>query len=153
MKVLDKLLQEVYASRSEKDDPLQGFKFRVSIPGIPESCGFSKIGGLEMEIGVAEYDEGGYDYTHKIQGKAKGGELTCEKGVFANKQVEQLFRDALTSRERCTVVIMLLDVHNRVSRTWKFAECWCSKWEVDDLDASSDDVVMEKVTIQYEHVL
>nr|DAJ02123.1 MAG TPA: major tail protein [Caudoviricetes sp.] len=152
-KLLKSLLHEVYASRSEKDDPLQGFKFRISIPGLPDSCGFSKISGLTMEIGVTEYDEGGYDVTHKLQGKAKGGELTCEKGAFPSTQVEQVFRKALSSKERSTIVVNLLDSRGKVQRTWKFAECWCSKWELGDLDASSEDVLMETLTLQYEYML
>lgn len=148
-----RVLKDVYASRSEKEDPLQGFKFRISIPGLPDSCGFQKVSGLEMEIGVVEYDEGGYDVTHKLQGKAKGGEIVCEKGMFPSTQVEQIFRKALTSKERGTVVVNLLDSRGKVARTWKLAECWCSKWEAGDLDASSEDVLTESITIQFEYML
>ena len=33
--------------------------------------GFQKVSGLTREIGVVEYDEGGYSYTHKLTGKEK----------------------------------------------------------------------------------
>lgn len=140
--------------RVTTQDPLQGYNFRISIPGVPNSVGFKKIGGLSEEIGVVEYDEGGYDYTHKLQGKKKTGELTCEKGVFANKTVENVFRNALKNANyRTTITIELLGRDNKVARKWTLAEAWCSKWEMGEFDASSEDVVVETLTIQYENFI
>lgn len=136
------------------DDPLQGFNFRISIPGLPNGVGFKKIGGLGQEIGVVEYDEGGYGYTHKLQGKAKVGELTCEKGMFPNSQIEDLFKDALTNPNfRKTITIELLDKTGKVARKWICAEAWVSKWEASEFDASSEDPLVETLTIQYEYFL
>ncbi len=93
-------------------------------------------------------------HTHKLKGKAKGGELTCEKGMFPSKQVEEVFRNSLASDDdRCTIVVALLDAKGNVARDWKLAECWCSAWEAGDLDASSEDVLVETITIQYEYFL
>ena len=156
-KLLKQYLEEhqVHAmARTSAEDPLRGYKFRISIPGLPSSCGFKKIGGLKDEMGVIEYDEGGYDHTHKLKGKAKGGQLTCEKGMFPSKQVEEVFRNSLASDDdRCTIVVALLDAKGNVARDWKLAECWCSAWEAGDLDASSEDVLVETITIQYEYFL
>lgn len=136
------------------EDPLQGYNFRVSIPGLPKAVGFKKVGGLSQEIGVVEYDEGGYKYTHKLSGKIKTGELTFEKGMFANKQIENLFRSMVTnSATRNTVTIELLDKNGKVARKWSVAEAWCSKWEAGEFDASSEDPVVETLTFQYEYFL
>ena len=42
------------ASRSVLDDPLQKFKYKVSISGMPAGAGFSKIGGTSDEVDVIE---------------------------------------------------------------------------------------------------
>lgn len=66
-------------ARTSAEDPLRGYKFRISIPGLPSSCGFKKIGGLKDEMGVIEYDEGGYDHTHKLKVKQKVENLLVKK--------------------------------------------------------------------------
>ena len=37
-----------------------------------------------------------------------------------------------------------------IARTFSFSECWFSKYEVSDLDASADDVLIETLTMQAE---
>lgn len=140
--------------RVYSQDPLQGFNFRVSIPGLPNSVGFKKIGGLSQELGVVEYDEGGYNYTHKLSGKLKTGELVCEKGMFANTQIQDLFKKMVTKADqRCTITIELLNKEGKVARKWSVAEAWCNKWEAGEFDASSEDPVVETLTFQYEYFL
>lgn len=137
--------------RVSKQDPLKGFKFRVSIPGLPGTCGFKKISGLERELGVVAYDEGGYNTTHKLKGKLKTGELTCEKGCFPNKDLENLFKRTLTEDGyRGTVKVELLNDIGEVGRAWTLSEAWVSKWSIGDIDSSSEDVVVETIVIQYE---
>lgn len=134
------------------NDPLQGFNFRISIPGLPNSVGFMKVSGLSQELGVVEYEEGGYKYTHKLSGKLKTGELVCEKGLFASKQLQDLFKKVVTNpHQRGTITIELLDKAGKVARKWSVGEAWCSKWEVGEFDASSEDPVVETLTFQYEY--
>ena len=141
--------------RVNANDPLQGTRFRVSIPGLPNAVGFKKVSGLSKEATVVSYDEGGYKNTHKIQGKTKVGELVCEKGVFPNKDIENVFKNAITNADyRTTVTIELLNpVTEEVARTWTVTEAWCSKWELGEMDSSSEDIVVETITIQYEDFL
>ena len=73
-----------HAARTSSEDPLQQFKFRVTIPGLPTTIGFQKVSGLTKEVGVVEYDESGYNYTHKLPGKNKVGEVTLERGMYAD---------------------------------------------------------------------
>lgn len=138
-------------ARTFTEDPLQKFNFTIAIDGLPASVGFQKIGGLAREIGVATYFEAGYDTEHKLKGRQVGGQLTCERGAYASKEVEALFTAALSDRgARKDITITLQDRDGVARRAWRAAECWVSKWEIDDLDATSDDVIIEKMTIEYE---
>lgn len=145
---------KAFAARTIANDPLQKFMFRVTIPGLPAGLGFQKVGGLTREVGVVEYLEGLYQYTHKLPGREKVGEVTLERGSYATKELETLYKKVLTdSNIRNTVIIEILDRFGNTKRTYKLAEAWVSKWEGSDLDATSDDVAIEKLTLQFEYFL
>jgi phage tail-like protein len=147
-------ISKAHASRTIADDPLQKYKFRVTIAGLPTGLGFQKVGGLSREVGVVEYMEGLFDHTHKLPGKEKVGEVTFERGTYASKDLEQLYEKTLKDQNmRTTVTISMMNKFGEVAKSWNLAEAWASKWESSDLDASSDDVAIEKITMQFEYFL
>ena len=157
---------DVYAmSRSFTADPLQKFNFLVEIG--TKKFGFQKVSGLSREIGVTTYYESGYDTEHKLKGRQVGGQIVCERGAYGSdafatdkdddntttkpRNIESLFEDSLDdSKSRYDVTITLQDRNEKEKRVWIAKECWVSKWEIDDLDSTSDDVIIEKITIEYE---
>lgn len=154
IKLMDLFVIRAFAARTTSSDPLQKFKFRLTIPGLPSGIGFQKVSGLSQEVGVTEYDEGGYDYTHKLPGRPKVGEVTAERGSYADKSFQNLLQKTLTDKSmRNTIILEQLDRYGKAVRTYKLAEAWVSKWEGSDFDASSDDVAIEKITIQFEYFL
>lgn len=144
----------VFAARTMSQDPLQKYKFRVTVPGLPTTMGFQKCSGLSEEIAVTEYQEGGYDYTHKLPGRPKVGEVTLERGEYIGTDFHDLVKASMTDENmRKTVIIEKLRTNGSVGRTYKLAEAWVSKWEGSDMDSSSDDVAIEKITVQFEYYL
>lgn len=141
-------------ARTRVNDPLKKYKYLVTIPGLPSGIGFSKVSGLKREVGVVEYNEGGYSHTHKLAGREKTSNITLERGMFASAEFESLFKKSLTNEDyRTTVTIVLQDDNGKAKRTWKLAEAWCSAWEGSDFDASSEDVAIEKITLEFEYYL
>ena len=145
---------KAFAARTTSVDPLQKFKFRLTVPGLPSGIGFQKVSGLTHEVGVTEYDEGGFNYTHKLPGRQKVGEVTAERGSYADNSFQNLLKQTLTNPSmRNTVIFEQLNRYGETVRTYKLAEAWVSKWEGSDADARSDDVAIEKLTIQFEYFL
>lgn len=141
-------------ARSRVNDPLLKHKYLVSIPGLPTGMGFSKVSGLKKEVGVIEYAEGGYSNTHKLVGKEKVEAITLERGMFSGTEFELLYKKSLSDPNfRTTVTITLQDTQGKAQRTWKLAEAWVSSWEGTDFDASSEDVAIEKITVEFEYYL
>ena len=63
-------------------------------------------------------------------------------------------KTALAGGERKTLIIEIMNKSGTAAmKTYKLAEAWVSKWEASDLDASSSDVAIEKITVQYESFL
>ena len=153
-KLIDLFAIRAFAARTTSSDPLQKFKFRLTIPGLPSGIGFQKVSGLTQEVGVTEYTEGGYDHIHKLPGRAKVGEVTAERGSYADNSFQELLKKTLTNpKMRNTVILEQLNRFGEAVRTYKLAEAWVSKWESSDFDSSSDDVAIEKITIQFEYFL
>lgn len=141
-------------ARSRANDPLHKFNFVVSVPGLPTGMGFNKVSGLKREFGVVEYAESGYSHVHKLVGREKVEPVTLERGMFASSEFETLYKKTLSDANyRTTVTISLKDATGKVVRTWKLAEAWVKSWEGTDFDASSEDVAIEKITIEFEYFL
>lgn len=141
-------------ARTVESDPLQSFMFRVSIPGLPTGIGFQKVGGLSREMAVVEYLENCYDHAHKLAGRETVGEVTFERGMYADKHLQGLYESIIKDKtSRRIVTIQVCDRLGNIRREFKCAEAWFSKYELGDLDATSDDVIIETITMQFEYFL
>lgn len=154
-KLMGLISMKAHAVRTATEDPLQKFMFRLSVPGIPASIGFQKVSGLSEEIAVIEYHEQGYQYAHKLPGRTSVPEVVCERGEYSgDTALKDVLQNALTSANfRGTAIIEKLTRFGAVAKTYKLAECWASKWEGGDMDATSDDVYIEKMTLQFEYYI
>ena len=153
-KILNKFALKAYASRTISEDPLQGFNFRVSIAGLPSGVGFQSVGGLSREVGVVEYFESMYDHAHKLPGREKVGEITFKRGMYADAYLQTQYETIFNNNDcSSTVTIDILDRFGNIRRSFQLAECWFSKYECADLNASSDDVIIETLTMQFEAFL
>lgn len=141
-------------ARTSKQDPYSKNAFRLSIPNLPSGILFKAVSGLSQEHAVVEYSEGGDPATKKMPGRIKTSEVTAERGMYEDSALETLFKNvAKNSNFRQTMVFHQLDNTGNISKSYKLAEAWISKWEGSDYDADSDDVAIEKITIQFEYFL
>lgn len=138
--------------RSLNNDPQQQYKFAVEIEGVT-GIGFSQVTGLETELEVVEYREGGYGATRKLPGIEQTGTVTFEKGAFADKELFNWFKKVATSPNfRKTVTITEQDRLGNVRRSWTLYEAWASKVVAPELDASSSEVAVESIEVQFEEM-
>lgn len=167
--ILSKILKEVRAMpRTVDADPFQKYNFEVTFTGLEKlgpnmqiTCGFSKVSGLKKEISTVEYAEGGWETQRNIPARKKFDDLVLETGVTGKNHFEDLVASDILIDEtkRFTVIIKLKgkginkDGSSPNVRKWTLTNCMVTTWEVDDFDATSDDVAMEKITIKYEDML
>lgn len=138
--------------RSIANDPQQQYKFAVEIEGI-SGIGFRSVDGLETEVEVAEYREGGYNKTRKLPGIEQTGTVTLERGAFADKTLFEWFKSVLSSPDfRKTITITEQDRLGNPRRTWTLYEAWASKITNPSLDATSSEVAVESIEIQFEEM-
>ena len=152
--VKDVFTTKAYAARTIKEDPLQSFMFRVQLSGMSGELGFTKVAGLSREVAVVEYFENMYEHAHKLPGRETVGEITFERGAYADDYLQTIYETVFHNNNcRSTVVIQICDRFGNVRREFQLAECWFSKYECGDLDATSDDVIIETLTMQFEYFL
>ena len=137
-------------ARTMEQDPLMGFMFKVKIDGIDCTIGFQKIGGLSKEIAVVDYFENMYQHAHKLPGRESIGEVTFEKGMFADKEFVDYYENLFSTHNRYNISVIICDRFGTPKRIYDFTDCWFSKYEISDLDSSSDDVLVETLTMQSE---
>jgi phage tail-like protein len=138
--------------RTITNDPQQRFRFKVEIGTVEFGC--KSVQGLEKELDVTEYREGGYTTTHKLPGIAKTGTLQIEKGAFANVDMYNMVKDSLESSDfRDTITIIEQNRNGKAIRQWQATEAWASKFTAPEYDAESSEVATEQIEIQYEDLL
>lgn len=141
-------------ARTVESDPLQSFMFKIQISGLPEGVGFQKVSGLSREVEVIEYFESMYDHAYKLAGRESVGEVTLERGMYADNYLQTIYETIFNDlAARNTVTIQVCDRVGNVRREFALAECWFSKYECGDLDATSSAVIIETLTMQFEYFL
>lgn len=153
--IKDVFTTKAYAARTIREDPLQSFMFRVQLSGMSGEIGFTKVAGLSREVDVVEYFENMYEHAHKLPGREKVSDITFEKGMFDDLTFVKEYEKVLgADKNECRheVVIKIMNRFSEVKRTFNLFEAWFSKYEIGDLDGSSNDVIIETLTVVFEYM-
>ncbi len=143
-------------------DPFQGFKFRVRIQGF-DSAGFRSVSGLREETEIAEYREGNNPRTMiKVPGLTSFDNVVLEKGMSPNDDFVKWRQDIITIQTsgfttsdgiqnfRRNVTIELFDKVGKAVKSWNLFDAWPTILEVETLDATSSDILIERLELAHE---
>lgn len=135
------------------DRPLGAYRFSVKIGGrtATEVGRFQSVSGLAHEFEVITHQEGGInDRTHKLPGQGSYPNLVLKQGYLTHPWLEKWHRDFLSTRQRYTVTVNLLDAAGETMRSWSFARCWPVKWEGPSLDGSQSAIAVQTVELAHD---
>jgi phage tail-like protein len=131
----------------ERHDPYAGYNFAVEIEGMVHA-GFSEVSGLQVEIEVQEYREGGLnEFTHKRAGPAKySSNLTLKRGMTSVRELwDWYWRVIQGDIERKNVSVLLLDSSGVEKRRWNFDQAYPVKWVGPSLRATANEAAIESL--------
>lgn len=136
--------------------PPVGFHFRVEFINIgnDNDMRFQSVGGLNMELDVENIKEGGQNlFEHKLPGRSKFSDLTLKRGILLDSELIKWVKEALYDKEfkPVNMNISLLNSSHQPLLTWKVFRAWPRKWNVSDLNASENSVMVETLEIVYNH--
>jgi phage tail-like protein len=127
--------------------PFLNFNFAVEIEGMVHA-GFSEVSGLQVEIEVQEYREGGVnEFTHKRAGPTKyPSNLVLKKGITAVHELWDWYWQVTQGIiERRNLSVLLMDTTGQEQRRWNFEQAYPVKWVGPDLRASANEVAVESL--------
>lgn len=137
------------------EDTLLGSSFGFEIQGRTLAY-FSSVTGLKFQVAVTEFQQQntqGKIITRKIPGRPSYSEVVLKRGYTVDQSIFKWFEEvALAGKEveRTTASIVIYDRTYTEAARFNLDRCWPSKLTVSDPSASSDDVLVEELTIQHE---
>lgn len=140
---------------SDHDAEYLGSQFGLEIDGV-ELARFTSVSGLGYESEVVTFQDtlaDGRIVTRKRPGRINFGDITLKRGLSANNDLVEWYQTVVNGEvERKSGSIVIYDqVSSEIGR-WNFENAWISKWSASDLDAGSDDVMIEEITIAHEYM-
>jgi phage tail-like protein len=131
-------------------DPYKNFNFRVEIDGLTVA-GFSECSGLETEVSVIDYREGGDFLVRKLPGLAKVGDVTLKRGITKSNDLQNWHRNVLNGvADRKNVVVILMDDARTPVVVWKLFDAFPRKWEGPTLRAQGNEIAIEALVLSCE---
>ena len=146
-------------------NPYMNFRFTVEIEGFVRA-GFQRISGLEHNVEVVEYREGGdNDSMRKLPGQSSFPNVVMERGMTADNDFEiwmKLIYDPArlggtagqgnTDDYRKDLTIFLHDKAGNQVKKWTVLSAWPASKKLSDLDATASEVTIETLELATEGI-
>jgi phage tail-like protein len=135
-----------------RHDPFLSFNFAVEISGLIVAA-FNEVSGLQAEIEVQEYREGGVnEYIHKRAGPARyPSNLILKKGIGDSTELWSWYCNVLQGTiQRKSLAVVLMDSTGAEQRRWTFQNAYPVKWAGPDFKAQGSDVAIESLEMAHE---
>jgi phage tail-like protein len=141
----------VSATTPGKSKPITGVSlFEVKI-GTLEALGlFHQCSGLELEVEIFRYEEGGNNhFAHHLPGRVHYRNLVLSRGMTAEKALHDWFWKTREKADPKEITLTLLRHANERVRTWTFENAYPVRWTGPALDANGVAVAMETLEIAH----
>jgi phage tail-like protein len=131
----------------ERNDPFLVYNFAVEIESVVAGA-FNEVSGLECEIEVLDYREGGLNtYAHKFAGPVKYvSNLILKRGLVDGRTLWPWYWDVVHGTiQRQNMSVILLNTSGGEARRWNFEQAYPVKWTGPALHAMQNEVAIESI--------
>jgi phage tail-like protein len=138
----------------EHDADFQGSFFALEMGGLTIGW-FTGCSGLSLEFDTVTFKEGNGEkiIERKRPGKPKYSEIVLKRGFTTDKALYDWFDTVVQAADKTpykTGSIVIYDRTQAEVARFNMNQCWPSKLSASDLQAGSDEVMIEELTIQHE---
>jgi phage tail-like protein len=113
---------------------------------------FTEVSGLQVEMQVTEYEEGGTNnFVHRLPGRLKVGNVTLKHGMtVSNAFLKWCMKTSIGSLHRQNVTVVMYDVAGQPVVRWHFNNAYPVKWTGPQFTADSTAMAIESVEFTHE---
>jgi phage tail-like protein len=136
-------------------DLLTTFAFHVELDGVDIGA-FKEASGMESKTEIVEYKEAtksGKMIIRKQPGAMSWTDITLKRRIDNSTELWDWRREVENGNidaARRNGSIVLYDSTNTEVARWNFESGWPSRWKGADLNASSDSIAVEEISITHE---
>lgn len=137
--------------------PPWSFYFRVDFISIrtdKNDIRFQSVSGLSVEYDYETFKEGGENrFEHKLPVRTKYADLVLKRGMLTDSKVLAWFLDAFRNRVfvPADLNVVLMNEKGEPLRCWKVVHAIPKKWQISDLNANENAVVIETLELSYRY--
>lgn len=140
---------------SDHDAEYLGSQFGLEIDGV-ELARFTAVSGLGYESEVVSFQDtlaDGKVITRKRPGRISFPDIVLKRGLSSDNSLVEWYQTVVDGQvERKSGSVVIYDQTSTEIGRWNFENGWIAKWSASDLDAGSDDIMIEEVTIAHEYM-
>lgn len=140
---------------SDHDSEFLGSQFGLEIDGV-ELARFTAVSGLGYESEVVTFQDtlaDGKVITRKRPGRISFPDIVLKRGLSSDNALVEWYQTVVDGQvERKSGSVVIYDQTSTEIGRWNFENGWIAKWSASDLDAGSDDIMIEEVTIAHEYM-
>jgi phage tail-like protein len=145
-------IREAYAA-----GPPLGFRFGVvfmsgGVAPNPLDIRFKRVSGINATITTRSVEEGGQNlYSHRLPEKVQYDNLILERGLVVGSPLVSEVNAAMSLFvfNPANVLVSVLDETGIPITSWLFMKAYPVKWQIADLDADANQVVVETIELTY----
>lgn len=137
------------AAGSTYIDPFGAFNFKMEVAGVTEGH-FTEVSGLEAQVTPIAYREAGNgQVVHYVPGRTEYGAIVFKYGLTRSRELYDWFMSGVKGKvERKHISVVLLDADGTTEvMRWNLENAWVTQWRGALLDALSQEVAIESVTL------
>ena len=136
-------------------DPALAIAYKCTVDGLIPLGIWSKIEGLSLEYDVFEYKEGGVNnYTHKLIGPVKYGNVRLSRPVDSNSALVQMWiQSSLLKVVKHSMSIEACNAAGETITSWSLIGVVPLKWSGPSLDVFGNQIATETIEIAFQEIL
>lgn len=146
--------QPAAAAAGTFKDPYGAYNFKLVVQGVTEGH-FTQCSGLGVKVEAIKYREGGTSQVvHRLPGRVEYTDVVLRYGLTASRDLWLWLESAMNGTlQRRNVSIVVL-AHDGVTEAVRFnlINAWPAAWTGAPLDALSNEVAIEELTLVYEQL-
>ena len=139
------------AQSDSRNDPVPAFRFELDINSLPVA-GFSECSGLQLEIEVQDYHEGGMNaIMRKFPGHTKQTNITLKRGIVDRSLWNWFYettQGTITFRDG-SIIVRDPSGGQELMR-WRFVRAFPAKLVGPELNATQNNVAVETLELCHE---